>query len=233
MAIEPRLKYEGNIEPSSDDYPYGSARDDSTETSADGTPLQRAWLNDLFGLQQALLTEAGITPSNNPDTALSSQYLEAIRQVVAGANVSWLSTQSAGTERLAAIDADILTPDTTWTSEITWRLLFQGTYRIEFDQFTTSDAGDGFQEARIMVNGVQSGDVEQAPADGVWYTRTRDIALEDGDIVTLESRMSAGSPPREGRVRNRSINGSNFRLHALCSVGNRTTGEDVSYEPNS
>lgn len=233
MAIEPALTYEGNAAPASPEYPFGSARNDSSLTAADGTPLEERWMNDFFGFVAATLQAAGVEPSNDPETAANSQILDSLRVALGGDNISWRSEQAAGDERLAAVDPDVLTDDTDWRSEATYRLLFRGTYRIAFEHFTTDTAGDGFNEVRIMVNGVQSGDVEQAAATGEWVPVSRDIALEDGDVVTIESRMDTGSPPREGRVRNRRISGDNFRLHALCSAGERTAGEGVNYERNA
>lgn len=79
MAINPASQYPGQITPSSTDYPYGSARDVSSPGAGDGTPVQQAWVNDWFGFQQAAMQAAGITPSGNPDSATSSDVLNAIR----------------------------------------------------------------------------------------------------------------------------------------------------------
>ena len=79
MAINPETQYPGKIDAASADYPHGRARNVTNPSDGTGTPLEKAWLNDLFGFQQALLSEAGITPSGAPDTARNSQYLDAMR----------------------------------------------------------------------------------------------------------------------------------------------------------
>ncbi len=80
MATNPSTQTEniGRISAPDSNYSYGSAQDDSTGTTGDGTPIQKAYMNDIYGLQQALLRAAGITPSGSPDTENNSQYLQAI-----------------------------------------------------------------------------------------------------------------------------------------------------------
>lgn len=82
MAINPETQYPGKIAPSSPDYPYGQARNITTPGDGTGTPWEAALVNDLFGLQQALLSKAGIVPSGDPDTVLTSQYFEALRKAI-------------------------------------------------------------------------------------------------------------------------------------------------------
>lgn len=84
MAYNPSIIYTGNINAPSANYPYGSARNDSSASATDGTPLEERWLNDLLGWQAALLQKAGLTPSGDPETALVSQFLEALERTTAG-----------------------------------------------------------------------------------------------------------------------------------------------------
>ena len=79
MAIRLEQQYPDKTTPASADYPHGQARNVTTPGDGTGTPLEQAWVNDLFGWQQALLTAAGITPSGVPDTARNSQHMEALR----------------------------------------------------------------------------------------------------------------------------------------------------------
>lgn len=79
MAIIPENQYPGKITPSSADYPYGEARNISAPGDGTGTPWEAALVNDIFGFQQALLSEASVTPSGDPETATTSQYLQALR----------------------------------------------------------------------------------------------------------------------------------------------------------
>lgn len=78
MAINPETQYPGKITPSSANYPYGEARNITVPGDGTGTPWEAALVNDIFGYQQALLSEAGIIPTGNPETAIASQYLNAL-----------------------------------------------------------------------------------------------------------------------------------------------------------
>lgn len=79
MAINPATQYPGKIDTSDPDgYPYGKAQNVAVSGDGTGTPWEKALINDLFGLGQALLSEAGITPTGTPDKVGASQYLDAI-----------------------------------------------------------------------------------------------------------------------------------------------------------
>lgn len=80
MATNPSTLPEnaGRITAPDTDYPYGSAKDDSTGATGDGTPIKRALLNDTYGIIQHLLTRAGIVPSGTAETAQTSQVVEAL-----------------------------------------------------------------------------------------------------------------------------------------------------------
>lgn len=62
-------------------YPYGSFLDESVPGADDGTPLSKLSGNDGQGFTDALLAEAGITPSGVPDTAVASDRLDALKTV--------------------------------------------------------------------------------------------------------------------------------------------------------
>jgi hypothetical protein len=74
MATNPSALPEnsGRITAPDANYTYGSAKDDSTGTTGDGTPIKKALLNDTYGFFQWLLTQAGIVPSGNAETILAS-----------------------------------------------------------------------------------------------------------------------------------------------------------------
>lgn len=77
--IVPSSKYPGQIDVSDlTNYPQGKARNRSASGATDGTPAEKAWLNDLWGWMQALVGNAGIAPSNTPDTAVASQLFDAV-----------------------------------------------------------------------------------------------------------------------------------------------------------
>lgn len=84
MAISPKVVYNGQVDASDPAYPQGKARNIVVVGDGIGTPWEQRLVNDIFGFQQALLLAAGITPSGTPDTALVSQYLDAVRWIAAG-----------------------------------------------------------------------------------------------------------------------------------------------------
>jgi hypothetical protein len=95
MAIKPDSLFVGKIAAASTDYPLGSARNVVTSGDGTGTPFLADLVNDTFGFYQALLAEAGITPSESPDTAVNSQYLAAIFKI-SGANFDTVLAFVAG-----------------------------------------------------------------------------------------------------------------------------------------
>lgn len=84
MALDPSTEFPGKITAPDANYPYGSARDITVPGDGTGTPWLAVLVNDIFGFQQALLTEAdGIVPSGSPDTVLASDYLNAVNIIKA------------------------------------------------------------------------------------------------------------------------------------------------------
>jgi len=84
MAINPNVTLAPNVTAPDTDYPYGSSKNETTPGAKDGTPYNRTRANDVFGMQQALLKTAKITPSGSADTATESQYVQAIAELAAG-----------------------------------------------------------------------------------------------------------------------------------------------------
>lgn len=87
MAINPSVAFPGRITAPDASYPYGSSKDETSSGAGDGTPYKKLRADDILGFQQALLAEAAIVPSGNADTALSSQYKDALKVVLGGAGL--------------------------------------------------------------------------------------------------------------------------------------------------
>lgn len=82
MALDYRVTYPSQV--LTDDllnYPFGKPRNLSVPGDGTGTPLEAQWLRDVWGLLQAILVDAGVTPSGNPDTAQVSQYLDSLKTI--------------------------------------------------------------------------------------------------------------------------------------------------------
>lgn len=110
MAINPESRYPGKINPASTDYPYGAARNITLPGDGTGTPWEAAIVNDLFGFQQALLARAGVTPSGDPDTAVTSQYLTALSALVMSRIRTYADLQAVDTSEITAVNLDELWP---------------------------------------------------------------------------------------------------------------------------
>jgi len=78
MAIEPQTAYPTQIETGDPGYPLGKAKNVTVQGDGTGTPLERDWVNDIWGFLQAMLDSAGITATGTPDEVGASQYLDAL-----------------------------------------------------------------------------------------------------------------------------------------------------------
>lgn len=80
MALIPSARYPAQTDAAAG-YPQGKARNAVTFQDGSGTPLERDWVNDLWGFLQSLLSTAAITPSGSPDQVGASQYLQAVQAI--------------------------------------------------------------------------------------------------------------------------------------------------------
>lgn len=76
--IIPSAKYPTQTDVDLTHYPQGKARNVTASGDHTGTPLEKDWLNDWFGFQQAAVLAGGVTPSGSPDTATASDVLNAV-----------------------------------------------------------------------------------------------------------------------------------------------------------
>lgn len=81
MALIPSSQYPAQTDSASAAYPQGKARNAATFQDGSGTPLEKSWINDIWGFLQSLLSDATITPDGNPDAVGASQYMEALEFV--------------------------------------------------------------------------------------------------------------------------------------------------------
>ncbi|BAV81065.1 putative tail-fiber protein [Vibrio phage CKB-S1] len=103
MAVNPRDEsvYDGKIsEANLQDYPFGQAQNITNPGDGTGTPWDQIFINEVWGLFAALLTEAGVTPNGNPETAQASQYLDAIVSLIRATSAS--TTQRGSVELATA-----------------------------------------------------------------------------------------------------------------------------------
>jgi hypothetical protein len=96
MAIIPQVLYAGQTISGDAEYPLGKARNITTTGDGTGTPLEKDWVNDLWGFLQALLDAAGIEASGNPDKLGASQYLDALDARYGGLQAAFDFSVDAG-----------------------------------------------------------------------------------------------------------------------------------------
>lgn len=78
MGLIPKNAYPGQVDITDPAYPHGKARNVAIPGDGGGTPLEKAWINDVWGFFQAILHRANVSPSGQPDKIGASQYLDAI-----------------------------------------------------------------------------------------------------------------------------------------------------------
>lgn len=92
MSINPASRYPTKTNPASPpEWPFGEPRNIATAGDGTGTPWEVGVVKDLFGMQQALLIRAGITPTGDPENADVSQYVDAM-SVIFGRQLSATTT---------------------------------------------------------------------------------------------------------------------------------------------
>lgn len=83
MAINPSSAYSGQVSTTDPTgYPYGKAQNETVGGDGTGTPLEAAWITDVWGFLQSLLSSTSQTPSGTPDKVGASQYLTAIQTLI-------------------------------------------------------------------------------------------------------------------------------------------------------
>ena len=110
MALNPGVKWPTRTTAPGANYPYASAKDESSPGANDGTPYELARADDIFGFQQAILDSLGIVPSGNAETALVSQYLQGLIQYAAG-KASFYDDSGAADAYVADAVSDQFAPD--------------------------------------------------------------------------------------------------------------------------
>lgn len=95
-------QYIGRFTAADADYPRGSSKNETSPSAGDGSPYLKIRADDLMGFQQGLLRSAGIVPSGDADTALVSEYLQALVEIASGRAYTYDDVGSANVYTLAA-----------------------------------------------------------------------------------------------------------------------------------
>lgn len=104
MAVIRYNRYPGRFASATTSYPQGAFKNKSGPDAEDGSYAEADWLNDWDGFFGRLLTQAGMTANGTVDSALSSQYYDALAKLFP---LATLFTGSLGTPGNIAIPVTV------------------------------------------------------------------------------------------------------------------------------
>ena len=85
-----------NITQPTAEYPFGKFKNKTSAGTNDGTELSERTLGDCYQGMLNTITRAGITPNNQPETALSSQFADAV-ELLKPVGVAVVGSDDGGT----------------------------------------------------------------------------------------------------------------------------------------
>tara|TARA_R110002012_G_scaffold49804_2_gene128766 strand:+ start:27499 stop:29634 length:2136 start_codon:yes stop_codon:yes gene_type:complete len=203
MAISPKNLYPSRVIDGDGAYPYGKALNVQNGVEGTGTPLEAEWLNDIWGSQQALLAEAGISPNGQPDSVGNSQYLDALKKLIR-----------------EPLELKIFqSPSSGGLTEIQTRTVNGGeVYEVRktSDDSLATIYSDAAGTTEIVQNGTSNvsdsaGVVEFFVADGYYYVEVNEVS----------SGISIGSKPSVEQGEN------NGGVYLILDDANATTLNDI------
>lgn len=116
MAVIRYLRYPGRFNNPTPEQPQGAFKNRTAPGVEDGSYLEADWLNDISGFLSYLLTHGDITPSGTADTAVVSQYAEALRNITSAqivAAITGLNLSTTFVPQTRKINNQPLTNDIT------------------------------------------------------------------------------------------------------------------------
>lgn len=92
MALNYNVRYPNQTEVDLVNMPFGKAINVSNIDAENGTPFERDYINDQWAFFQKMLVESGQTPTGIVDNVNSSQYYNALTQIIT--NTTYADTES-------------------------------------------------------------------------------------------------------------------------------------------
>lgn len=102
MAIDRSARYPGRFDSPTTARPQGAFKNRTAPGAKDGSYLERDWANDWDGFFGSLMRSAGLTANGAPDTALASQYFDALKKLVDDSRLKFTPVQQGGAGDQAA-----------------------------------------------------------------------------------------------------------------------------------
>ena len=227
MALNPSTNgvMSGRITAPDANYPFGSSKDETSAGAGDGTPYFKARADDIFGFQQALLTEASIVPNGNAETAISSQYLDSLR-VLSQLPYSPLMGEYPVGARVVGGDGN----------------LYQCLIANGIDSTVVDPVGDTTGTWKASAVSYAKITDTKAPTvaggtftSGAWQTRTLNTKDSDDDlIVTLAANqltLQAGSYRVKASAPGYEVGGHKIRLRNITDGATEIVGSSAYINP--
>jgi len=149
MAIVPSTDYAGQIDTDAQ-YPQGKAKNVTIQGDGTGTPLEKAWVNDIWGFLQQLLAQAGITPSGNPDEVGTSDYWDALVDLIPVRYVGKVTTVATTPTIVTAFGIAPAPSYAGYAINLTWASALVGTETSAVVLTTMENSGDIFSNGRAL-----------------------------------------------------------------------------------
>jgi hypothetical protein len=221
MALIPSAQYPAQTDADAA-YPQGKARNAGAFQDGTGTPLEKSWVNDLWGFLQSLLDVAGITPSGDPDEVGASQYLEAVTAVSADEGDKAAERVMLGNWESSGTVVNDNMKDLHWAAGLNLFIALAetgGRYTSPDGRTWTSRAGGSLDVAMtsnpatgLCIGAAGAGNTSrstdgitwsaiasstaEALLDGVWHIDKFVLVGENGAIVTSATGLAASYTTR-------------------------------------
>lgn len=210
MAILLDDRYPGRANPRSLEYPQGSFKDRTSPDSQDGTYLQQDWANDIVGFLQYLLSKANIQANGAPDTAIDSQYAQALQELVNG----WISETKLGTATTAGF-AQLATAQEATNKGVNNRVLTPQSLAQAFDG---ANRGSGWQK---LPNGmiIQGGNVDVTSGQTSTFSFPIAFANKASAVVVCKGYDIS---EQEGVAGGQAISRTQFRIRNINPLGGQS-----------
>lgn len=189
-------KYNPRANPANTNYPNGSIKDRSVEGALDGTPLSSDWGNDMLGFSEALLADAGVTPSGNPDTAVASDRMTAFR--IAAMRVETAVSYTGGdTSLVGLVRAGAIAQEFEYVvhgpSLTRWKIgTVTGTFAGDFNPTTGIDSG--LTGALVQVDQITNSPLLiKTDSMKVMFDLTGSVLTLNQDVVIKGVRVLSGA----------------------------------------
>jgi hypothetical protein len=184
--------FTGRITAPDANYPQGSSKDETSAGANDGMPYIKQRADDILGMQQALLLEAAVTPSGSADTALLSDYLDAMKKILKSGRKNFLINGGFDIWQRGTSFTD---PDDAYTADRFKSDVVSGTGNgtISRQEFTASTVGNVAGNPHYFLRHIQSVAVSSAVALLVQRAEGVRNLQNTKAVLSFSARVASGT----------------------------------------